>query len=403
MFTKNVLVEGDNLDVMNGWLPEHAGTVDVCYIDPPYNTGRVDLRYADRLGGEWVDFMRPRLGCIRDLLTPTGVLFVSIDDRELFPLGTLLNEVFGRSNHVATLCWVGSSSNVSTRVLTDHEYILCYARDVKSCPPVWELDPPREYRDLVSVWQRICSSHPAPARHGAWERHLNGAVPDWALQYRLVDDKGPYKLTCGGNRGSNDRFSAQTREAMVASGDLVISASGVTRKKTHLVDRRFPLRALITLPSRQGSQEVTRLLGDAGAFAHPKPVNLITMLLAAAAPPDAVVLDAFAGSGTTGHAVMRLNHDDGGTRTFVLIESGHGTDRYASTLTTRRLTAAAEVEESVDGFTVYRWDGGMEPVEVVEPRVQLPLFAALPRSDTRSDGANAAEEEPSPAAVAVMS
>lgn len=165
----NMIIEGDNLQVLASLKSRYAGQVDVVYIDPPYNLGKDDFRYSDKRfndpdaddsdavyvvkedGGKhtkWLNFMAARLYMLWEMLKDTGVIFVSINDVELFRLGMLLDEIFGEENRVGTLVWNGSTDNNPTRIATEHEYILCYAKQITQNPTVW-YGRQNDIRDLM--------------------------------------------------------------------------------------------------------------------------------------------------------------------------------------------------------------------------------------------------------------
>jgi adenine-specific DNA-methyltransferase len=154
----NRLIEGDNLQTMISLRSQYRGSVDVAYLDAPYNTGKNDFRYSDRRfrdpnadaddavyvsnedGGrhtKWLNFMGPRLYLVWELLAEHGVCFISINDIELFRLGMLMDEIFGETNRLGIVVWRQMADNNPTRIAVGHEYILCYAKNIKDVPPVW--------------------------------------------------------------------------------------------------------------------------------------------------------------------------------------------------------------------------------------------------------------------------
>jgi DNA modification methylase len=273
----NLVVEGDNLQAMAslraaGW----AGAVDVAYLDPPYNTGDRDFAYSparlrdpDADAGElvwvgaddpdrhdvWLRYMAPRMRLLRELLAPGGVCLVSINQIELFRLGALLDATFGEDNRLGVVVWrhgADNARNNRARIRTEHDYVLCYARNVSRLG-----DRPGPARSVIEI-----GADAAPAL-------LEALLPGYEPRERFEDAK---------------------------------------------------------------------------------PVELIVELLRGFAGPGALVLDPFAGSGTTGHAVLRLNAADGGRRRFALIEEGTAEDPCCRTLLAPRLRAAIEAEGLPGGF-----------------------------------------------------
>ena len=337
----NTFVEGDNIDVVAQLAP---GTVDLVYADPPYNTGN-GFAYADTWGDHdaWVAMMRPRLEGLHAVLSPRGAVFVSIDDNEVAHLRLLLDEVFGRENFLAQ---VVVNLNPKGRQLgrgfaTSHEYVLVYARDLRSCAinasssdTVDEADFPltaddgRRFRHLpLRNTNKKFNPVTAPTLHyPLWGDPVSGRVATgpfdggvevlpvfgdgrpavWRWSRPRVDER-PDDLVCRVIQGrGGERIDVFQRDWLHREGG-----------------RRKKLRT-IWLAEEIGSTdtavaELKALLGH--VFESPKPTGLLRRILATM-PADAVVLDPFAGSGTTGHAVAAANHDDGGTRHCISVNVG---------------------------------------------------------------------------------
>lgn len=179
---ENIVVEGDNLQTLASLKSRYAGAIDVAYIDPPYNLGTNDFRYSDKRfqdpdaddddavyvtnqdGGrhtKWLNFMAPRLYFLWQMLhDERGVIFVSINDVELHRLGMLMNEIFDEHNHVGTIVWHGSTDNNPTRIAVEHEYILCYAKNIDKLPSTWS-GRSNEIRDLMlEEYERLKADAP---------------------------------------------------------------------------------------------------------------------------------------------------------------------------------------------------------------------------------------------------
>lgn len=369
----NTFVEGDNLDV----LPTMEA-VDLIYIDPPYNTGN-EFAYRDDFRGHatWVGYLRPRLEAAREVLRDTGAIFVSIDDHEVAHLRLLMDEVYGEQNFLAQ---VVVNLNPKGRQLgrgfaTSHEYLLVYARDARrtaldatSPDHVDERDFPlvmpdgRRYRHLplrntnkkfnpvtartlhFTVW-----GDPESGRVGTTP--FDGAVEIapvfgdgrpavWRWSRPLIDERAD-DLVC---RRVNGRLGERVD---VFQRDWLHTPGG----------RRKKLRT-IWLAEEVGStdtavQELKDLVGH--VFESPKPTGLVRRILGTM-PDDVVVLDFFAGSGTTGHAVALQNAADGGTRRCISVNSAEPTRegsnaRNAGLLTVADITRARlrAVAETVGG------------------------------------------------------
>ena len=346
----NTFLEGDNLEVMGSLAP---GTVDLVYADPPYNTGN-DFAYADRFRAAshpdpragrhaaWTAMMRPRLELVRRVLAPRGAVFVSIDDNEAAHLRLLMDEVLGEENFLAQ---VVVNLNPKGRQLgrgfaTSHEYVLAYARDAKACAVDASTaetvdaddfphtsDDGRRFRHLpLRNTNKKFNPVTAPTLHfPLWGDPVGGRVATtefpgsqavtpvfgdgrpavWRWSRPRVDER-PDDLVCRAIRGrTGDRVDIFQRDWLHRDGG-----------------RRKKLRT-IWLAEEIGSTdtavaELKELVGH--VFESPKPTGLLRRILATM-PDDAVVLDPFAGSGTTGHAVALANLADGGTRRCTSINS----------------------------------------------------------------------------------
>lgn len=373
----NTFVEGDNLDVL---ATLEDGSVDLVYTDPPYNTGN-DFAYLDSFGrgrgkggdrhAAWTAMMRPRLEQVRRVLCPSGALFISIDDNEVHHLRLLLDDVFGERNFLAQ---VVVNLNAKGRQLgggfaTSHEYVLVYARDAKKCvldastpDTVVEADFPHvtdagvRYRHLpLRNTNKRFTPVSAPTLH--YPLHgdpVSGRVAtapfEGSLEIRPVFGDGAPAVW----RWSPPRVDERPDDLVCReiTGRLGRRADVFQRDWLH-AGRRKKLRT-IWLAEEIGSTdtavaELKALVGH--TFETPKPTGLVRRILATM-PADAVVLDPFAGSGTTGHAVALANAADGGTRHCISIDVGAptrpGSKAHAlglavvADITRTRLAAVAE-------------------------------------------------------------
>ena len=315
--TANLFVEGDNLEALKLLQPELAGQVKLIYIDPPYNTGNRAFVYNDafaqrhgdaagRLHAAWLDMIYPRLVLARRLLADEGVLFVSIDDNESANLRLVCDEIFGAENFVAQICHRARASVSNDKIISrNHNLILLYAKD----RPVLE----KRRRDF-------------------------GLEPDES-GFDREDERGPYKLAPvdgpGGAAKGNPpyeflgvtghfRFSRETMQRMLDEGRIV-KRGNTLHQKIHLADRRGVRRTDTTwwddrLYTSTATARLKELLGG-DYFDGPKPVALVRRMLRLwAREPGDVVLDFFAGSGTTAHAVLEQSAEDGIRRRFVLVQ-----------------------------------------------------------------------------------
>ena len=310
----HILIEGDNLEALTALSYTHTGKIDVIYIDPPYNTGNKDFSYndtfIDRENGYrhsmWLSFMDKRLEISKNLLSSRGTIFISIDDNELSQLKLLCDEIFGERNFIA--CPVRrrrkSQANLSKNISTIHEYVLIYRKNIEH-----ELNKVEANLDLDSFKN-----------------------PD-------NDPRGPYTTMPCTNRGGTKysvvtptgnviedewRFKKQTYDQLFEDNRIVFprGGKGKPRYKLFLSEKQrggvIPNSWWDELESNQeGAALLKQILGE-DAFSNPKPVGLITFIEKLSTLKDSTILDFFAGSGTTLHATMQLNAEDGGHRRCIL-------------------------------------------------------------------------------------
>jgi len=400
----NLVIEGDNRKALVS-LALLRGGVDVVLIDPPYNTGKNDLRYSDRRfhdpeadevgakfvtnldGGrhtKWVNEMAPTLVLIKDLMAPSAVIFVHINDIELPRLLMLMEEIFNEGNHLGTIIWKGATDNNPSQIVVEHEYIVCYAKDRRRVSSPWK----GQVNDLVELmaaeFSRLKAENPdlmaLTKRWKAWIRSHRNELPNALRRKTEVDRRGPYqpdadmanpgklgyfydvphpvtgravKKPLRGWRYPQDTMAQLLKDDMVVFGP---DETTVPHKKRHLdEDAADRLRSVIEMDPRTAALDIARLFPEnPNIFRNPKPVDLEDYLLSFVAGKESIILDCFAGSGSTAHAVMRLNKRDGGKRRFIMIEEGHGEDDYAATLTAERIRRARKAEDLPGGFTFLR-------------------------------------------------
>lgn len=401
--SSNMLIEGDNLQVLASLMPRYSGQVDVIYIDPPYNLGKDDFRYSDRRfhdpnaddkdatyvsnedGGrhtKWLNFIAPRLYMLWQLLhEESGVIFVSINDVELFRLGMVLNEIFGEDNWLGTIVWKGTTDNNPTRIAIEHEYILCYAKSKDKVAARWTNSLSDAKQMMLDAFYELKKEAKSTAdlkrKFQQFAAASKAALGD-LYRYRHVDDQGPYaarrNMDNPGKPGHKYdvihpitkkpcampfwgwRFSETTMGELIAENRVIFgkAETKIPELKFYLEEVEFPLRSVISLDARKGSNDLEALFGRRDVFKNPKSVELLELLLGYTTRKDSLILDAFAGSGTTGEAVMKLNADDAGKRRFILIEEGEGNDKYCRSLTAKRLKLASKTHGYEDGFQFYQ-------------------------------------------------
>ena len=343
--TGHVFIEGDNLEALKLLYKPCAGRVKMIYIDPPYNTGgefvyRDD--YSDPLGtylrltgqsdrrgnlltsnpetsgrhhSAWLSMMYPRLFLARQLLRDDGVIFVSIDEHERHNLQLLLNEIFGEENLVADLIWKKKSGGGSDakEIVVDHEHILAYGRS----------RPAALFADKGATAATRYNETDDEGRRYSLDRLDKPSLGyQESLDFPIEGPDGrTYRVPHADPRRKVARWRWSRKRVEERRGELVFRWPHVytrnyekegSRPRSLLVDRRFGR-------TRTGKTDLTALFG-AEVLERAKPVRLIKHLCAIATGPEDIVLDFFAGSGTTGQAVMELNREDGGRRRWILVQ-----------------------------------------------------------------------------------
>lgn len=310
----NLLIEGDNYHALSVLNYTHAGKIDVIYIDPPYNTGNKDFKYNDKYvdledayrHSKWLSFMDKRLKLAKLLLKDKGVIFISIDDNEYAPLKILCDQIFLEKNHIGTIVRRRrqSQANLSKNLSVIHEYIICYARSDKS-----------ELRKISPVINNADFKNPDNDSRGPYVTmpcsNKGGAV------YEIITPTGKKYV-------DEWRFTEETYKSLLKDKRIVFPKKGEGKPRYKLFLREKKEEGVI--PNSwwndiASNQEATRELKDIFngklLFNNPKPVELMKQIIDLVIDKDGIVLDFFAGSGTTGDAVLNLNKD-GGNRKFVL-------------------------------------------------------------------------------------
>ena len=333
---RNLIIEGDNFDALRTLRMTHAGRVKCIYIDPPYNTGNRDFIYNDRFvdkedsyrHSKWLEFMYRRLELAKELLREDGVIFVSIDDNEVFHLGLLMEQVFGAANFIANVIWqkVFAVKGSAQHFSDDHEYIVCFSLNSDA----WHPNPlPRNEGQIAAF------GNPDDDPRGAWQ--------STAIAARNQYSAGVYSITCPsgrviagpppGNywRFSKDKFSELDRDKRIWWGKGGNISPRLKRFLSEVKQGVTPQ----TLWKHEGSghtaeakkeiHEILQFEKTEDVFTTPKPVRLMERILRIATNPGDIVLDFFAGSGTTAQAVLNLNREDGGNRKFILVSSTEAT------------------------------------------------------------------------------
>lgn len=354
----NFLLEGDNLHSLKLLEKTHKGKIDVIYIDPPYNTGGKDFVYDDKYvnsedsfrHSKWISFMSERLSCASKFLKKDGVIFISIDDNELYQLKILCDEIFGAENFIANLIWAAGRKNDSKFISISHEYILCYAKSLsvlKENKVVWKERKQgieEIYKEAELLKRKYdCDYEKMSSELKAWYKMLPANHPARNhSHYSCIDETGVYfpsDISWPGGGGPkyevlhpitkkpvripNRGWVYPTKERMdeVISQNLVHfgkDETSVPCKKTYLANNETSTPySVFYKDGRAATKRLRTLLGET-TFQNPKDVDILSSIFEFCSRKDSIILDFFAGSGTTAQAVMELNEKDGGSRKFIL-------------------------------------------------------------------------------------
>lgn len=450
--TQNIVIEGNNLEVLRLLRRGYTNSVDVIYIDPPYNTGN-DFVYDDnrvatqaeheteaglrddqgtlqagngsdraderKTGAsrhsKWLSMMYPRLLIAHHLLRETGVLVVAIDDKEHARLKLLLDRVFGAENFIANVVWQGVKKNDSRYVSDSHDYMLIYAKNeafLKNLETRWRVRKAEVDNVLAKAADFWEQGNRNPDRSTAllraWYRKQRQSLTAAITNYNQIDENGQvfyagdlaspnpranlrydllHPITGLPTRRHDNgwRYSQETMNQRISEGRILFGADHTTLPyyKRFLSEQSEEVAlSVFEQPRRSASQALERLL-ESDVFQFPKDVGVLARWIGIVTQfkRDAVVLDFFAGSGSTGHAVMELNSNDDGKRRYLLVQLDEAVNQggYATIadITRERLRRAGrQVRQQRDaagnqidtGFRSYRletsnvkpWDGSSE-------------------------------------------
>jgi len=321
----NFLIEGDNLAALKLLEKTHKGKIDLIYIDPPYNTGNKDFVYNDSYvdatdtfrHSKWLSFMKKRLEIARQLLCPRGVIFISIDDKEYANLKVLADSVFAEENYIATMIWKSKSGGAGDAALiaTDHEYVLAYARRIAQA---------FIGNDREAVVTTLYNHEDERGRYSLDRLDKQSLGYQASLDFPITGPDGKtYVVEHKDPKVKKARWRWGKDTVAERYGELVFKYPYVYTKNYEKADGQKPRSVLFDERfgrTRTGSTDLKKVLGNQTIFTYPKPVSLLSYLCQIGSPVNGIVVDFFAGSGTTGHAVMKLNANDGTSRRkFILV------------------------------------------------------------------------------------
>ena len=380
----NKIIHGDNLEALKALLPEYENKVKCIYIDPPYNTGKDEWEYNDKVDhpiirawlnkvvgkeGEdltrhdkWLCMMYPRLKLLHKLLDKDGILLVSIDNNELFTLKTILDEIFGVSNFVGNIIWKNATDNNPTQIADEHEYLICYSKNKKWIESEWKSPNLDVKEKLLSIGRDLINKHgdnqdTLQKEYSKWFSKNKAYL--WPFEdYKFIDSQGVYTGSRSVHNPGKEgyrydvihpvtkkacqeplmgyRFPESTMTELLDSGKIIFGKdeSKIIELKLYSSEYRSKLSSLLELDGRKGANTLKHVFETSTPpFKNPKAIELLEEVLSFVTKDDDIILDSFAGSGTTAHAVLNLNKQDGGHRKFILVEM----EDYAESVTAERV------------------------------------------------------------------
>lgn len=349
----HILIEGDNLEALTALSYTHCGMIDVIYIDPPYNTGNKDFVYNDSFvdkedgyrHSKWLSFMNKRLKIAKNLLSEKGVIFISIDDNEQAQLKMLCDELFGNVNFLGQLILKTATDNNPSQINIEHEYMLCYCLS-KAIQGNWKRQSKAskmivdKYKELRSLY--LDDDEMIQKELRKWIRANKSSLPQVA-HYNNIDSKGVYSSSSNSSNphpGGYDydiihpltgkacpkpnngwRWPYSTFQKYNEMGEIEWGKDDTTQPhvKKRIETSMEYLRTLIYEDNRGTTKELADMFGGKKVFENPKPQKVLSRIFDFASDKGSLILDFFAGSGTTLHATMQLNSEDGGHRQCILV------------------------------------------------------------------------------------
>jgi adenine-specific DNA-methyltransferase len=324
---ENLIIKGNNLLALASLLKTHSGKIKLIYIDPPYNTGSDGFNYNDSFNhSSWLTFMKNRLNIAKKLLKPDGVIFVSLDDKEAHYCKVLMDDIFGRENFIADICHKSRGSISNDKIISpNHNHILLFAKN-----------------------ERLVFAN--KAQFGVRKSFESFKLKDEVGEYKLVPVDGPGGASKGNPHYEFEgvigywRFSKERMQRMFDEGLVIRTNKGLQQKyykeKAALSKQTVSTWWDDNFLTSSATSELKKMMGD-DVFSNPKNTNLLKRIVDLWTNNEDIILDYHAGSGTTAHAVLELNNEDGGNRRFILCEQMD----YINTVTNKRVQKVIELNQ----------------------------------------------------------
>ncbi|MCM8569539.1 site-specific DNA-methyltransferase [Gramella jeungdoensis] len=398
--SKNKVIHGDNLEALKSLLPEYEGKVDCIYIDPPYNTGNEGWAYNDNVShprlkkwlGEvvgkesedltrhdkWLCMMYPRLKLLHKLLSPEGFIFVSLDDNEIHSLKFMLTEIFGEKNFQAEIIVQANKRGQTYKDLAKtHEYLMCFAKSpsakINGLPGGADLFPYEDSHGRYSI-RELRNRNPKFGRFNRpnlyYPIYINKDLPDkhgfcptslkkdenFNIEVLPLNSKNEESCWRWGTKKFEDNVVSQNDKSTIFGKPKQDGSWGIYEKYRKGTVKAKTIWTETEFISEQGTTMLNKL-GLSQKFQFPKPVELVKRVIQLSTNSNSIVLDSFAGSGSTGQATLELNKQDGGDRSFILIEM----EEYANNVTSERIkrvikgygSGSKKIEKTDGSFSYY--------------------------------------------------
>lgn len=382
------VIEGENLEVLAELVTRFPGSVDLAFVDPPYESGGRDLSYRDA-HDDWAGDVRARLTLIRKLLTRLGVVVIAVDDSQIGKLRVLADDVFGHRNHLTTIVHQGDVNSGRRFTGGGIDYMVVYGRSKQAMMDAdlrWR-EPKGGVSEILAAgagaWAEGGSAERGTELLRQWWKGRRSLYRGGLREYSRIDELGRVfriaSLAAPGGRGyeyevlhpkTGTPVAPPTGNAWVApsatfnrfveEGRVLWNGMGTPWRKLFLSEQNTQAPAPTFTQSRsEGTKHLKRVFGGEHRFTSPKDPAILARWFRLMAPPDAVFLDPYAGSGTTAEAVMRLNGEDGGVRRSISV-----TNNELSATDAKRLAAAGF------GPTDLQWESQGVFRRVCRPRIE---------------------------------
>lgn len=378
--TRNIFIEGDNLDALKLLQETYLSRVKMIYVDSPYNRKKGDnLIYRDNFIGNtfehliisnqadetgqklvsnpesngrfhsgWLSMMYPRLKLSRNILSENGVVFISIDDNETANIRRLCDEIFGEENFLGTIIWKNATDNNPTNIAIEHESIHVYARSKSSLESVWKSRESDIKDVLIRIGDELAKKHTTldelQKEYSNWFRENKSQLGPLD-RYKYIDFQGVYTGSQSVHNPGKEgyrydvihpqtgkpckeplmgyRFPKDTMDKLLSNGEILFGEDHdkIIELKVYAKDYEDKLSSIFELDGRTGPYDLKLLFPDSKkVFSNPKPVALLERILSFSSSKSDICLDLFAGSSTLAHALMKMNMSDNGKRTFISIQ-----------------------------------------------------------------------------------